>query len=84
MRERADQMQIVCERVRRYDLEPQKREKPAARAAAPVPVAKEEKTAERLRLTITLQQTDDPRRTSLSFMPSWPFCRTIPAMMRSV
>jgi DNA polymerase-3 subunit alpha len=59
VRERADQMQIVCERVRRYDLEPQKREKPAARAASQPPVVKEEKTAERLRLTVTLQQTDD-------------------------
>jgi DNA polymerase-3 subunit alpha len=59
VRERADQMQIVCERVRRYDLESQKREKPIARTAASLPVVKEEKTAERLRLTVTLQQTED-------------------------
>ncbi|RJO62968.1 MAG: DNA polymerase III subunit alpha [Dehalococcoidia bacterium] len=58
VRERADQMQIVCERVRRYDLEPQKKERPAARVATPPP-AVEKKTAERQRLTITLQQTDD-------------------------
>ena len=59
VRERADQMQIVCERVRRYDLEPQKREKPAVRVVTQPPTAKEEKAAERLRLTITLQQTDN-------------------------
>jgi DNA polymerase-3 subunit alpha len=59
VRERADQMQIVCEKVRRYDLEPRKTEKPMVRVVTPSPVVKEEKTAERLRLTITLQQTDD-------------------------
>ena len=59
VRERADQMQIVCERVRRYDLEPRKTEKPAARAVTPSLAVKEEKAAERQRLTITLQQTDD-------------------------
>jgi DNA polymerase-3 subunit alpha len=59
VRERAYQMQIVCERVRGYDLGSQKREKPVARTAALSPVVKEEKAAERLRLTITLQQTDD-------------------------
>jgi len=59
VRERADQMQIVCERVRRYDLEPQKREKPAARVVTQPPTAKEEKAVEHLRLTITLQQTDN-------------------------
>jgi DNA polymerase-3 subunit alpha len=59
VRERADQMQIVCERVRRYDLEPRKKEKPVTRMEAPVPVAKEEKTSERLRLNIKLQQTSD-------------------------
>ncbi|MGA3093880.1 MAG: OB-fold nucleic acid binding domain-containing protein, partial [Dehalococcoidales bacterium] len=59
VRERADQMQIVCERVRRYDLGLQKREKPAARVVTQPPTAKEEKAAEHLRLTITLQQTDN-------------------------
>jgi DNA polymerase-3 subunit alpha len=59
VRERGDQMQIVCERVRRYDLEPQKRDKPAARTAAQPVISKEEKAGERHRLTITLQQTAD-------------------------
>jgi DNA polymerase-3 subunit alpha len=58
VRERSDQIQIVCERARRYDLEPQKKEKPVARAQQPEPAAKEEKN-ERLRLTFTLQQTQD-------------------------
>lgn len=40
-------------------MEPQKREKPAARAVTQLPNAKEEKAVERLRLTITLQQTDN-------------------------
>jgi DNA polymerase-3 subunit alpha len=59
VRERADQMQIVCERVRRYDLEPQRKEKPVVRTAAPAPAMKEEKATERLRLDIKLQQTSD-------------------------
>jgi hypothetical protein len=50
-------MQIVCERVRRYDLEPQRRDKPAARAATPPIIPREEKAVERMRLTVTLQQT---------------------------
>jgi DNA polymerase III subunit alpha len=59
VRERADQMQIVCERVRRYDLEPQRKEKPAARPAAQPNNTREEKAVERQRLTVTLQQTSD-------------------------
>jgi DNA polymerase-3 subunit alpha len=59
VRERGDQMQIVCERVRRYDLEPQKRDKPAARAAAQPVISNEEKVAQRHRLTVVLQQTAD-------------------------
>jgi len=59
VRERADQMQIVCERVRRYDLEPQRKEKPVARSAAQPNNTREEKAVERQRLTVTLQQTPD-------------------------
>jgi DNA polymerase-3 subunit alpha len=59
VRERGDQMQIVCERVRRYDLEPQKRDKPAARAAAQPVISNEEKVAQRHRLTVVLHQTAD-------------------------
>jgi DNA polymerase-3 subunit alpha len=60
VRERADQLQIVCERVRRYDLEPQKQEKHVAQAVqttASLPM--EGKSSQRLRLTLVLQQTDD-------------------------
>ena len=60
VRERADQLQIVCERVRRYDLEPQKcdnlLERPVQKT---VPMHNGEKSPERVRLILMLQQTDD-------------------------
>jgi DNA polymerase-3 subunit alpha len=60
VRERADQLQIVCERVWRYDLGPQKHENSVGRTVQEaVVLPKEEKTPERKRLTLTLQQTDD-------------------------
>jgi DNA polymerase-3 subunit alpha len=60
VRERADQMQIVCDTVRRYDLEPFKKDTAQMqRAVAPSSHVREEKPAGRQRLNITLRQTAD-------------------------
>jgi len=59
VRERADQMQIVCDRVRRYDLEPQVQEKAISRTFQELVVPNVENPPDRMRLTLVLQQTDD-------------------------
>ncbi|MCL2707089.1 MAG: DNA polymerase III subunit alpha [Dehalococcoidia bacterium] len=60
VRERADQVQVVCERVWRYDLDSQKQEKPVARTVqASLSLPKEATTPERVRMTLVLRQTDD-------------------------
>jgi len=60
VRERADQLQIICERARRYDLESQKHEKQIVQAVqAVIPLPIEKNSSERLRLTLMLHQTDE-------------------------
>jgi DNA polymerase III subunit alpha len=58
VRQRADQLQIVCDHVRRYDLVPVNKDRAARAAASPSP-AKEETPPERQRLDVTLQQSHD-------------------------
>ncbi|MCL2140977.1 MAG: DNA polymerase III subunit alpha [Dehalococcoidia bacterium] len=60
VRERADQLQIVCEKAWRYDLEERKHEKSITRTTqTATPVRHEARISDHLRLTVLLQQTDD-------------------------